>query len=528
MSVRRFWLAAAACCAAAAAAGVAEAGAAAAGVADAGAAARPLPQVSGPVPADAQSHPWNAADHGIVPVDLRKYGYVEEEYLVSGVARVYGWGSNGEPRIETRDAPYTTRILIRRPSDPRRFSGTVWVNPYNPTMGVDIENLWACCHDYLLGHGDIHVGFTFKPVAARSLRVFDPQRYAHVSFANPLPVERRCKVSRPDDIEDQENGLAWDLFSDIAALLRDGSSRNPLAKYLQGKRVKLYAFGYSQDAAYLRTYVNNFHARAEAEVGAPPFDGYVIAAGGNQVALNQCIEARPSDPATGGSPIRPRDVPVITYNTEADYRAVFDGQSSLKARRPDGDAPNDRYRHYELPGAIHLGSYFFMYGPAVADVTRVREVAPMAFGTFSQEARRVSSGAPITDLPQQYVLDALLDNLDRWVRHGVAPPPGAWISTTAAGDTVVDEYGNARGGVRTPQVDVPTGTFFFGKPEGPINWASYEWRPFDRERLRRLYPTHGEYVRKSAAVAATAVKSRYLLPPAAQALEAAARQADVP
>ena len=491
------------------------------------AAAVPAAQLLGPIAATSESHPWNAADHALVPVDLRSYGYVEEEYLLSGVARVYGW-DGGQPRIETRDAPYTTRILIRRPADPRRFSGTVWVNPHNPTLGVDIENLWACCHAYLLAHGDIHVGFTFKPVAARSLKAFDAQRYAAVSFANPLPAARRCKVSRPDDLEDQENGLAWDLFSDIAALIRERSPRNPLAPYLHGKPLKVYAFGYSQDAAYLRTYVNNFHARAEAEQGAPPYAGYVIASGGNQVALNQCIAARPADAVTGGSPIQPRDVPVITFNTEADYRAVFDGQSALLARRPDSDAPGDRYRHYELPGAIHLGSYFFMYGPAVAEVARVRDLAPMAFETFSQEARRVASGTPITDLPQQYVLAALLSNLDSWVRRGTAPPPGAWIATSASGDTLVDEYGNARGGIRMPQLEAPTGTYAFGKPAGPINWASYEWRPLEPRALRELYPTHRDYVRRFAAAATRAAASGYLLRQDAQAITAAAARASVP
>jgi hypothetical protein len=181
-----------------------------------------------------------------------------------------------------------------------------------------------------------------------------------------------------------------------------------------------------------------------------------------------------------------------------------------------------------LPGAIHLGSYFFMYGPSVADVTRVKAVAPMAFETFSQEAHRVGSGAPSTDLPQQYALDALLANLDRWVRQGTEPPAGAWIATSASGETLVDEHGNARGGVRMPELDVPTGTYAFGKPAGPINWTSYEWRPLGREALRELYPTHRDYVRATVAAAAAAAKSGYLLPQDAKALGAAAARASVP
>jgi hypothetical protein len=34
-------------------------------------------------------YPFGAADHTLVPEDLSKVGYVEDEYLVSGKANVY-------------------------------------------------------------------------------------------------------------------------------------------------------------------------------------------------------------------------------------------------------------------------------------------------------------------------------------------------------------------------------------------------------------------------------------------------------
>ena len=41
----------------------------------------PIPKVTGPLPVTADSYPFGAADHQLVPQDLSRHGYVEEEYL---------------------------------------------------------------------------------------------------------------------------------------------------------------------------------------------------------------------------------------------------------------------------------------------------------------------------------------------------------------------------------------------------------------------------------------------------------------
>src|SRR5579872_6115801 len=51
-------------------------------------AAIPVPKVTGPLPSTADSYPFGAADHERVPEDLKKTGYVEEEFLMSGNANV--------------------------------------------------------------------------------------------------------------------------------------------------------------------------------------------------------------------------------------------------------------------------------------------------------------------------------------------------------------------------------------------------------------------------------------------------------
>src|SRR5215472_13576875 len=85
----------------------------------------PLPKVAGPIPVTADSYPFMAANRSTPAFDLSKAGYTEEEFIVSGTANVYDWTSDGALNVKTPNAPYGTRILLRRPSNPARFSGTV-------------------------------------------------------------------------------------------------------------------------------------------------------------------------------------------------------------------------------------------------------------------------------------------------------------------------------------------------------------------------------------------------------------------
>ena len=74
-----------------------------------------MPTVEGPLPVTAESYPFGAAAHQRAPEDLSQTGYVEEEFLVSGRANVYDWSETGPGVVRTPDAPYTTRVLVRRP-----------------------------------------------------------------------------------------------------------------------------------------------------------------------------------------------------------------------------------------------------------------------------------------------------------------------------------------------------------------------------------------------------------------------------
>jgi len=173
------------------------------------------PKVTGPVVVTSKSYPFNAAEYSTVPQDLAPFNYIEEEYFISGKANVYDFDADGNVIIRTPDAPYTTRILIRRPADNAKFSGNVVVELNNPTAMYDMDLQWMFCRDFFLENNDIWVGMTVKPVAVKALKVFNPERYASLSMNNPQPPGERCEPepsSLNDTTPETENGLVWDII----------------------------------------------------------------------------------------------------------------------------------------------------------------------------------------------------------------------------------------------------------------------------------------------------------------------------
>ena len=146
-----------------------------------------LPDVTGPIPVTSTSYPLMASNTLQTVVDLPRAGYVEEEFFVSGRANVYDWAEDGGPAVRTPNAPYTTRIMLRRPADPQRFSGNVIVEIGNVGRGYDFSFTWGVSHDYFIENGDAWVAITYAPENVEALKRFDPLRYASLSMANPTP-----------------------------------------------------------------------------------------------------------------------------------------------------------------------------------------------------------------------------------------------------------------------------------------------------------------------------------------------------
>ena len=154
-----------------------------------------LPKIEGPLVETATSHAFLASSDLKQPLDLERFGYIEEEYFVSGEARVFDWPKSvgASPKVLAQ-GPYTTRILIRRPRDDRRFNGTVIVEVMNPSTPVDLPIMWAESYAQIIADGYAWVGVTIKPNTIKSLKRFDPARYAALSMPHP-PSGPTCSVA---------------------------------------------------------------------------------------------------------------------------------------------------------------------------------------------------------------------------------------------------------------------------------------------------------------------------------------------
>lgn len=468
-----------------------------------------LPRIEGPIPQSATSYAFNSAAHTRAPIDLASNGYVEEEYFQSGRADIYDWPAPAK-LATLGSGPYVTRILVRRPRDPKHSNGAVVVEPFNPSHRVDVDLMWIYSHQYFMQEGYTWIGVTVKPVALAALKRFDANRYASLSIANPLPADQRCPDPElgPRDIT-SEVGFAADILSQLGALLRSDAPDNPLRDL---RVTRVYLTGYSQTAGYVRDYASAISPHVRRPGGEPIYDGYLAAGQAPfNVPLNNCAALfHAGDPRLTMGPV---GVPYIDVAGEGDTLV------NSFMRRPDSDRAPDLFRRYEIAGATHSGSWVEPFTPIAPDFERARGLETSAKGCFPEDAG-------LSDFPLRYVLDALWQDLDEWVTRKAPPPHGKQLtlsSDSAGVTTIKDEHGNAIGGVRTPAVDVPTATWHSSR-RGPDRCMRVGYSvPLDQATLLRLYPTHANYVRQVTADVRRLVKDRWLTATDAKAVLAEAQ-----
>lgn len=476
-----------------------------------------LPAVSGPLPVSAQSYPFLASGHDVTPIDLAGSGYVEQEYVVSGPARVFRWPAPDTLQVAAA-GDYTTRILVRRPADPARSSGRTRLEPLNTTSGHDLDGAWEIGHAGFMRAGDSYVGITVGPQTVASLRRFDPARYATLRIADPPSSAGSCAT--PTQIDSSgELGLAWDIMSQVGALVRSPSPSNPLRDL--HPRVSTLT-GWSQSASYDLTYLDAVARHETLPGGGPVFDGYLPGAGGFAgTPISRCAPLPPpGDPRARFDP--PPGVAVEAVSTPTDFASAASFPRATD-RPADSDAPDRRLRLYEIGGGSHLPADQGAFFPGDAELAR---------GGFRPENR---VAYPLSGFPLHVVLDAAFANLDAWVEQGVPPPratrltvadPAAWPPEATS-----DAVGNPVGGVRTTTADVPTATGTArglrapGSTEGA--YAGYDV-PFSPMYLRVLYPTHADYVGRVSADARALQVRRWLTADDAEDLVRQAEQAPVP
>jgi hypothetical protein len=404
-------------------------------------------------------------------VDLAEHAYAEEELIVTGVATVYRYGTDGAVEADREGVPYATRILIRRPKDPEEFSGRVQLETSHPQYGINV--VWAQTFDYLMANGDAYVSIATRRTndgssAIEGLKEFDPVRYASLDLS--------------------EDGLNWDIIGQVGRLLRTDTPENPL-RDLDVER--MYASGWSGGGALLLLYISDgFHDRARMPDGSAIFDGYLVGEPSGYPNINSAAPELPTSDER--QQVQPRDVPAISLHTrpQEEYR-----------RRPDSNRRGDRYRVYEVAGASHA------------------------------DARTVSGLAcdyEINQFPMHHIFKSTLERLDAWAARGVTPPASHRLALDAEGSVELDGHSNPRGGVRTTYTEVPTARYLAENSGGGVCDRFGGQDPFSPETLASLYKSDDAYMRRVNRLAEKLQRDGWLLPADARAVRTEAAGVSIP
>ena len=467
------------------------------------------------------SHPFNGAAWQNKPIDLARHGYTEKEYLLSGRSNVYDWTPNGGFKTSVlRSGDYSTRMDVRMPKNMRRWSGKVNVEIINMSAGYDWTAVWSALWQRTLKDHDVYVGLTSKPNVLPGMKQFDPQRYAALSWANPLPPDQQSCGSLPGDAgynpnlsKLYENGLVWDMLTQAGRLLKSRSRSNPLHRPAQ----QVLLTGESQSSNYLLTYYRFFTPSAVLRSGKPVFDGYFAE---TQVGLagspiNQCATPLAVDDTQRVFP--DRAVPWIGVNSQWDYAG---------ARRwtapADSNAPGARHVFWELAGSNHGWEWQYLYGDADAtDLVKAGFSDPATYDW--------SCGRNNPEVPFYMSEKAAFEQLKTWAATGRSPAhaPRILSKPVTPGDgfddqTIYDGLGNAMGGIRYPMVEAPVASFGVG--QYALTDGCPEIKPLDDATLAALYPTRTNYLQQYDAATDLLLHQRFVLAEDVPRLKAIARR----
>ena len=167
-----------------------------------------------------------------------------------------------------------------------------------------------------------------------------------------------------------------------------------------------------------------------------------------------------------------------------------------------------RFRFWEIAGTSHTGDMMSV----------VTALLGRDFGV-ADAARDVQAVADANTVRWQPVADAALHQLQRWLTTEDPPPSMPWVDVDGAPPTIqLDKHGNAHGGVRLPEIDVPI-TRRSAEPmtaPGSKRSSAAVSRFLPPDKLRSLYPDHATYVSAYAAAAQRAVEAGTLRPPGRQ------------
>ncbi|HEX4244499.1 MAG TPA: alpha/beta hydrolase domain-containing protein [Acidimicrobiales bacterium] len=374
-------------------------------------------------------------------MDPAAFGYSVEEYQLRGVAACYQRvADHPAARIaveELSTAPYCTRLLIMRPTDPTRFNHTVLLNWQNVSAGFEMP---------APSEGELYEGYVWVGVSAQEVGLYGPpagmgrgMRPTAKGLVDEDP-ERYGVLRHPGD-----QG-SFDIFADAGRVV--GPARSTAVDPLAGLDVHhVIAVGGSQSAMRLVAYANALHHRHRV------IDGYVLS-----VWEGRAPDLMDGPISYGGGRTIIRedlDVPVVVVNSEFETLALHLA----------GAVDSEWIRYWEVAGTPH-------------GVTR-RSDLPHGRG-WEPNALRF---APIAE--------SAIRHVRRWLTEGRPAPSFPRIEVDQVRPPRIrrDAHGNAVGGIRLPELEAPVAQYR-GSAGGtglpPLFGAA---RPFGHDDLRVLYPT---------------------------------------
>lgn len=455
----------------------------------------PAAEVIGPVTGGEQEVPANAMPEGLADEN----GYSETEYFIEGEARTYDpsgpLGVDGEwdAAPSATAEPYRLRIIVRRPSEPTRFNGTVVVEWLNVSAGRDADPDFALLHPEVFRRGYAYIAVSAQTAGVDGNGLLVPAPDIEARPLTEIDPDRYGSLVHPGD------DYSYDVFAQVGATIRRPKGVDPLDG-LRPERV--IAVGESQSAARLTTFANAVHPVTHV------FDGYLIhSRGAGGAPLNTAADVeQPAAMVVRGD----LDVPVLQFETETDLFIL----GFHPSRQPDTDS----LRTWEVAGTSHADRSIIDYGIASAERSDPDAAVDVA-----------ATCGDINDGPQGPVLRRALDAIDTWIRSGQAPPEGPPLEVDD--DAVArDDRGIALGGIRTPAVDAPVATLT-GEDTSVDRESCRAFGAtvrFDGATLAELYPTHEDYTDSVADAAREAVDAGFLLPVDREQILAAAEAARVP
>lgn len=422
-----------------------------------------MPRVTGPITGPGE--PWTAVA-GTPP----EANYSTSEYFIAGTATSYradgSLTASGRWSVkpDTR-ATYETRILVHRPKDPAKFNGTVVLEWLNVSAGFE------SAPDFLFTQRElIRQGYAWVGVSAQKAGIENSaEGVLGIKPLKGMNPERYAPLHHPGD------QYSYDIYSQASAAVRATGTSSPLGG-LKVRRV--IADGESQSAFRMVDYIDAVQPLTHA------FDGFLV--------HSRWAEGTPLNPTQtppANTILRTdQPVPILQVQSETDVPKY------LAARQSD----TPRLRTWEIAGTSHVDAN--VLGSALGCTT------------------------PVNSGPEIYVMDTALAALNHWIQDpSSAPAKAGRIAVDANGVIRRDDHGNALGGIRTPQLDVPVATLSGegGTGSGFCKIAGVTV-PFSLAEVTSLYGSKSAYLAKFDASMNSAIAKGFLLQADATAMHDAA------